>query len=117
MRATLDIKPYDFLSNKDQIAEKANDIYQLIINGKFIGAVACYGNEIDDLTVSPEYQHQGYGRQLLLWAISNIRSRNSSPITLHVARCNQKAVELYKSVGFTVIETRVIDQHVSIKKH
>ncbi|SFW13317.1 GNAT family N-acetyltransferase [Ruminococcus flavefaciens] len=108
MRTALDIKPYDFLSDISQIADKCSDISLLIKDGKLIGSVACYGNEIDDLIVAPEYQHKGFGRQLLLWAIHSIRNKNSKPITLHVAEYNHNAAKLYKSVGFSVIETEII---------
>ncbi|WP_303804105.1 GNAT family N-acetyltransferase [Ruminococcus flavefaciens] len=108
MRTALDIKPYDFLNDISQIADKCSDISLLIKDGKLIGSVACYGNEIDDLIVAPEYQHNGFGRQLLLWAIHSIRNKNSKPITLHVAEYNHNAAALYKSVGFSVIETEII---------
>lgn len=108
MRTALDIKPYDFLNDIDQISDKLCNINLLIINDKLIGSVACYGNEIDDLIVAPEYQHKGYGRQLLLWAVHFIRSLNSEPITLHAAEWNQKAVSLYESIGFRIVETEII---------
>ena len=104
MRTALDIKPYDFLSNIAQIADKCSNISLLIKNDKLIGSVACCGNEIDDLIVAPEYQNKGFGKQLFHWAILYIRSKNSFPITLHVAEWNQKAIRLYKSVGFVIIE-------------
>ena len=68
---------------------------------EIIGSVACYGNEIDDLIVSQEFQRQGYGKQLLLWAIWHIRERSNEPITLHVAAWNQGAIMLYEKCGFT----------------
>ena len=110
MRTALDIKPYDFLSDISQISDKLNDINLLIKDGNIIGSVACYGNEIDDLIVAPEHQHKGYGKQLMLWAIHSIRSKNAEPITLHVADWNKIAVSLYKSLGFKIIETEIIKQ-------
>lgn len=86
MRKVLDIQPYHFLNAYDQIAEKAKDIYLLI----------------DDLTVNPKYQHKGYGKQLLLWAMQHIRERSNEPITLHVAEWNHNAIMLYKNVGFEI---------------
>ena len=40
--------------------------------------------------------------QILLWAIKNIQT--PKPI-LHVAGWNEKAIVLYKNVGFEIIET------------
>ncbi len=102
MRKTLDIEPYNFLNSYEQIAEKVKDIYLLINNGEIIGSVACYGNEIDDLIVNKKFQHKGYGKQLLLWAMQYIRKRNNEPIILHVAEWNKNALMLYKKVGFEI---------------
>ena len=102
MRKALDIQPYNFLDSYQQIADKVKDIYLLIEQGEIIGSVACYGNEIDDLIVNKTFQHRGYGKQLLLWAMQHIRKRSNEPITLHVARWNLDALMLYKKVGFEV---------------
>ena len=83
-----------------QIVDKVEDIYLLVDKEETIGSVACYGNEIDDLIVSQEFQRQGYGKQLLLWAIWHIRERSNEPITLHVAAWNQGAIMLYEKCGF-----------------
>ena len=102
MRKALDIQPYNFLSAYDQIADKIQDIYLLTEQGEIIGSVACYGNEIDDLIVNSKFQHKGYGKKLLLWAMQHIRERSNEPITLHVAEWNHDAIMLYKNVGFKV---------------
>ena len=105
MRKSLDIQPYDCISEFGQIENKTDDIFLLIENGEIVGSVACYKNEIDDLIVDPKFQHRGYGRQLLLWGMNKIRQNNNDPITLHVAQWNENAVALYEKVGFTVIKT------------
>lgn len=102
MRKALDIEPYNFLSEYEQIAEKAEDIYLLVEKEEIIGSVACYGNEIDDLIVNKKFQHKGYGRQLLLWGMQYIRKRNKGPILLHVAEWNKDALMLYKKIGFEI---------------
>lgn len=102
MRKSLDIEPYNFLSDYEQIAEKTKDIYLLMNNAEIIGSVACYGNEIDDLIVNKKYQHMGYGKQLLLWGMQHIRSKNKESIVLHVAEWNKGALLLYKKIGFEV---------------
>ena len=51
MRKSLDIKPYNFLSDYEQVREKSKDIFLLVSGEEIIGSVACYGSEIDDLIV------------------------------------------------------------------
>ena len=102
MRKALDIKPYHFLKDYEQIAGKVKDIYLFVDQGEIIGSVACYGNEIDDLVVNKKFQHKGYGKQLLLWGMQFIRQRSQAPIILHVAEWNKDAISLYKRIGFEV---------------
>lgn len=102
MRKSLDIKPYNFLSDYKQISEKSKDIFLLVGEEEIIGSVACYGNEIDDLIVNKKFQNKGYGKQLLLWGMNYIRQISNGPILLHVAKWNEKALMLYKKVGFDI---------------
>ena len=102
MRKALDIKPYDFLSDYKQIREKSKDIFLLMSGEEIIGSVACYGNEIDDLIVNAKYQNRGYGKQLLLWGMNHIRQISNEPISLHVAKWNEKALRLYEKAGFDI---------------
>ncbi len=108
MRKALDIQPYNFLNNYDQILEKIKDIYLLVNQGEIIGSIACYGNEIDDLIVNKTFQHRGYGKQILLWGMKHIRENNDEPITLHVAKWNNNALMLYKNAGFEITNVEKI---------
>ena len=105
MREALDVKPYNFLSDYKQIENNTSNIFMLMDKNEIIGSVACYGNEVDDLIVNKKYQHNGYGKQLLLWAMKYIRQNNNEPITLHVAKWNENALSLYNKVGFQVTNT------------
>jgi len=107
MRKALGLEPYNDCDSLEQLLAKKEDIYLLVVEGRLIGSVAIYGNEIDDLIVSRSFQNQGYGRKLLLFAINLLQGKNISPITLGVAEWNQKAITLYKNSGFIVskIET------------
>ena len=108
MRKTLDIEPYNFLRDYGQIVDKIKDIYLLVESGEIIGSVACYGNEIDDLIVNKKFQNKGYGKQLLLWGMQQIRKRNKEPIILHVAEWNKNALMLYKKNGFEITDVERI---------
>ncbi len=108
MRKALEIEPYNYLNDYGQIREKASDIYLLMKDSEIIGSVACYGNEIDDLIVNKKFQKKGYGKQLLLWGMQQIRKKSENPITLHVAEWNQNALKLYKNVGFEVVSSEKV---------
>ena len=109
MREALDIKPYNFYSDIEQIRDRMADIFMLIHNETIIGSVGCYGAEIDDLIVNKEFQHKGYGTTLLLWAICHIRAYTDEPITIYVAEWNQNAIKLYMKNGFTVMRKEKIN--------
>ena len=108
MRKALDIKPYDYYSDIEQLREKAGNIYLLLDGDTIIGSVVCFGTEIDDLIVNSAHQGRGYGKKLLLWAINHIRSYTEKPITLTVAQWNRRAVQLYESAGLVITRTETI---------
>ncbi len=102
MRKALEIKPYNFYSDIEQIRDKMANIFLLMMGETLVGSVACYGTEIDDLIVRKEFRNKGYGKTLLLWAVAHIRTYSDEPITLHVAEWNQGAIKLYQQNGFVV---------------
>ena len=108
MRKSLDIKPYCVLSDYAQIKNNSRHIFLFFEDDILVGSVGCCENEIDDLFVNKQFQGKGIGRQLLLWGMRYIRNKNDRPIQLHVAAWNTKAVELYKSVGFTITDAEII---------
>ena len=105
MRQALDIQPYDFIQDDSFFDEGTENIYLLTENGSLIGSVALKGDEIDDLLVERSHQRQGYGKQILLWALEHIGTEH---ICLHVAEWNQRAVNLYRKTGFEIVETITI---------
>ena len=107
MRKALDIKPYDFIQD-DSFFETGMDKVYLLLNGdETIGSVALKGDEIDDLIVNRKYQGQGYGKQILLWALEHMHSEK---VILHVAKWNRKAVCLYQKTGFEITNTIAIGE-------
>ena len=108
MRKALGIKPYNWYSNLEDIRALSSDIYLLTEGDELIGAVACYGNEVDDLFVSGKYKGQGYGRKLLYWAMDKIHASGYNDIVLHVAKWNENACKLYESAGFVITKTEDI---------
>ena len=108
MRKSLNIEPYNFLSDYKQISEKSKDIFLLVSEEEIIGSVACYGSEIDDLIVNKKFQNKGYGKKLLLWGMKYIRHNSNEPISLHLAKWNEKALMLYEKVGFDITNTEKV---------
>ena len=102
MREALGIRPYDFIQDDSFFDEGMDQVYILTDGGELIGSVALKGNEIDDLLVNITRQGQGYGRQILLWAIGQMQEKE---IILHVAEWNKRAINLYEKTGFEVTET------------
>jgi len=108
MRKALDVEPYNFYSDFEQVKNKMKDIFLVLQDQIIVGSVACYGNEIDDLVVNMKYQNNGIGQKLLLWAISNIRMQHEFPIIIHVAKWNKKALSIYQRNGFIITKTEKI---------
>ena len=108
MRKALGLKPHNACDSLKQLLKKREDIYLLVEKSKLIGSVAICGNEIDDLIVSKQFQNQGYGKKLLLFAVALLKKRDASPITLGVAEWNQKAINLYKNNGFVVTKMETV---------
>lgn len=110
MRKALDIKPYNFYCGIKQLEAKKDSLFLLTNGDVIIGAVSCSGTEIDDLIVNKNYQGQGYGKKLLMWAVGHIRAYSGEPITLTVAKWNRKAVKLYLQNGFVIKNTLRIER-------
>ena len=105
MRTALQRFPVDCCDSKEELEHKKDKIYILEIDGKLVGSVAIYDNEIDDLIVEKSYQRAGYGEGLLQFAISYMQSDNIFPIVLHVADWNQGAIKMYMKNGFAIVKT------------
>lgn len=106
MREALGIEPYDFIQDDSFFNEGMDAVYILEEGNEIIGCVTLNGDEIDDLIVNCKYQGRGYGKKILLWALENICSDR---VILHVAEWNERAVYLYKKIGFEIVKTINID--------
>ncbi len=95
MRKALEVEPINFYYAYSQIKDKVNDIFLYLQNGMIVGAVSCYGHELDDLIVEKSFQGQGIGQKLLSWGMHHIKEQGYKEIILHVAEWNQNAVKLY----------------------
>ena len=80
MRKNLEIEPINFYSDFSQMKDKINDTFLYLKNGAVIGAVSCYGNELDDLIVKKSFQRLGFGQKLLLWGMNYIKEQGCDEI-------------------------------------
>ncbi|MCI9080575.1 MAG: GNAT family N-acetyltransferase [Lachnospiraceae bacterium] len=102
MRKDLEIEPVNFYSDYTQMQDKVTKTFLYIQDEEIIGAVSCYGNEIDDLIVKKSFQRQGLGQRLLLWGMNHIKEKGYKEIILHVAGWNKNAIDLYLKNGFSI---------------
>ena len=73
--------------------------------GDTVGYVWIEGPAIDAIAVAPGFTGQGYGSEIMKYAINFILKRGHSTVTLEVAQSNQRAKRLYNAMGFTLLET------------
>ena len=59
-----------------------------------------------NICVAPEWQNQGYGRQLLEHFLELARERGAARMFLEVRLSNQAALGLYRARGFTQVGMR-----------
>ena len=100
MRRALEVKPYHYYQSEEQLAERKDDIFLYMQDGEIIGSFVLCDKEIDDLIVNPKYQGQGYGKKLLHTALAMMQEKKVTPIILHVAAWNERALHLYETNGF-----------------
>ena len=55
--------------------------------------------EISAVCTHPDYLGRGYARQLLLQQVQRIKANGETPF-LHVRDDNERAINVYKSLGF-----------------
>ncbi len=108
MRTALELLPVNCCDSREELLEKANDIFVLEISGKLVGSVAIYGSEIDDFVVAKEFQGKGFGTALLRFAVARMQNAGVEPILLHVADWNRNAVALYLKNGFQITKTETV---------
>ncbi len=107
MRSSLGL-PRECCKSSEKLARLKDSIFILEDSGNIVGSVAVYGNEIDDLFVSSEYQRKGCGLKLLRYAIAYLQKKNTDRIILHAADVNRSALSVYLKNGFVIAETKEI---------
>lgn len=62
--------------------------------------------DIHDIEVKPKYRVQGYGTQLMMLFLTEMKRRGVKEITLEVRIDNEAAIQLYKKFGFEQVSVR-----------
>lgn len=79
------------------------------INNIFENTKMCY---INNVCIKPNYQNQGYGALLLNECIKIAKNNNSTIINLTSNKKRVYAHQLYKKLGFDIIDTTVFRKDI-----
>lgn len=87
------------------------------VEGKIIGFILVLFQvdeaHILNFCIHPDHQHQGLGRQLLLYALEDLKQKRAKYIYLEVRRSNKNAIALYEKMGFHKVGERK-DYYLSV---
>lgn len=115
LRKENDIKPYNwYLSasndaieyNRKSALEEKEYIYLFFENNEIVGGSMVKNAEIDLLFVNIKYQGKGYGKKILEFTINRGLEQNSTGVNLNALASNEKALTLYKNIGFKVVQAQ-----------
>ena len=98
-----------------EVPKSIYDYCNIIVNNKIVGCLLLTevddGKLLDEIYLEEEYRNKGIGTNIIKNVISN-----NNIVYLWVYKNNIKAVELYKRLGFTIIdetETRYYMKHIN----
>ncbi len=110
LRKRYDFKPYLIPKSEEErnrLIENKDSIYLTLNNEEIISAVTIKGGYIDNIMVPQKHQGKGYGKNITQFAINKSLDQGVQPIYLCYIDGNEKANNLYKSLGFEIFQ--VID--------
>lgn len=74
-----------------------------VVVGTFVVLEISLGNfEIMNISVDPNYQNKGIGRQILYFAIGEAKKRNAKNLFIATGNSSLHQLSLYQSIGFIV---------------
>ncbi|WP_066501284.1 GNAT family N-acetyltransferase [Abyssisolibacter fermentans] len=115
LRRENDIKPYNWylsasknaIENNRKVTLKEKEyIYLFFENNEIVGASMVKNAEIDLLFVNIKYQGKGYGKRILEYTVNRGLEQNATGVNLNAVASNEKALTLYKKLGFKVIQAQ-----------
>ncbi|WP_407312895.1 GNAT family N-acetyltransferase [Desulfosporosinus sp. SB140] len=86
---------------------KTREQFIAILDDKAIGLVSVNHLDVEEasifgLGILPEYRGQGYGKELMSLILKNLWSQGKRHITLEVDSKNDRALRLYRDMGFQI---------------
>lgn len=120
MREELNLEPFDwYFYNQDEAKKKFQyhsrnfDIYGYWHGRDLLAVGMMDKNDIDTIAVDVHHQRKGIGTKMLTTLISMMNGRGFDKISLSSMTINQKAIKLYKSVGFEIqTEMHVLESKI-----
>ncbi|MDF2672629.1 MAG: hypothetical protein K0R09_894 [Clostridiales bacterium] len=115
LRKENDIKPYNWYlsaskeeieNNREETLKEKEYIYLFFENNEIVGASMVKNAEIDLLFVNIKYQGKGYGKKILEFTINRGLEQNAAVVNLNALASNEKALKLYKNLGFKVVQAQ-----------
>lgn len=115
LRKENDIKPYNWYlsaskeaieNNRKATLQEKEYINLFFQNNDIVGASMVKNAEIDLLFVNIKYQGKGYGKKILEFTINRGLEQNASGVNLNALASNEKALKLYKNIGFGVVQAQ-----------
>ena len=110
LRKANDFQPYFCCElneeKRKEFLDKKSNLFLLLDNEKLIASVSVYNNGIiDDVYVLPCYQGKGYGKKIMQFAINKALKNENKHISIGAIDWNIRALNLYQSLGFNVVQT------------
>lgn len=86
-----------------EVPRLINDYCNIIVDNKIIGCILLTSNDngklLDEIYLEEEYRNKGIGTKIIMDILNN-----NDVVYLWVYKENEKAISLYKKLGFNVIE-------------
>jgi ribosomal-protein-alanine N-acetyltransferase len=91
----------------EKLAREHEEDFLVVENeGKILGYIIAYNHDgighIDSLGVDPFYRNKGIGKMMLDYIINRFKQQGLKTISLEVRVINNKALSLFKSLGFKI---------------
>ena len=86
-----------------EVPRLINDYCNIIVDNKIVGCILLTNNDntklLDEIYLEEEYRNKGIGTKIIMDILNN-----NDVVYLWVYKENEKAISLYKKLGFNVIE-------------
>lgn len=86
-----------------EVPRLINDYCNIIVDNKIVGCILLTNNDsgklLDEIYLEEEYRNKGIGTKIIMDILDN-----NDVVYLWVYKENEKAISLYKKLGFNVIE-------------